>query len=60
MLTYRSQPIGRWSAVVWNHNRFLPPYATDFVDELEIDVRRSFPGRDLIRRAPQLPRPSDA
>ena len=60
MLTHRAQPIGRWSSIVWNQNRFLPPYAKDFVDELVADVRRSFPGRDLIRRAPQLPRPSEA
>lgn len=60
MLTQKAQPIGRWSSVVWNQNRFMPPYAKDFADELVADVRRAFPGRELIRRAPQLPRPTEA
>ena len=59
MLTHEAQPSGRWSSVVWNQHRFLPPYAKDFADELVADVRRGFPGRELIRRAPQLPRPKE-
>jgi hypothetical protein len=47
-------------SVVWNQGRFLPRYAQDFADELVADVRRSFPGREFIRRAPQLPRPSES
>lgn len=60
MLTHQAMPIGRWSSVVWNQHRFLPQYAKDFADELVADVRRAFPGRELIRRAPQLPRPDEA
>jgi hypothetical protein len=45
--------------VVWNQNRFLPPYAEDFADELTAAVSKRFPGRELIRRAPQLPRPHE-
>jgi DNA-binding transcriptional LysR family regulator len=59
MLTHQAQPIGRWSSIVWNQHRFLPPYAKDFADELVAEVRRGFPGRELIRRAPQLPRPDE-
>jgi DNA-binding transcriptional LysR family regulator len=59
MVTAHQLPIGRWSSVVWNQNRFLPPYAKDFADELAGEVAKSFPGRELIRRAPQLPRPPD-
>jgi hypothetical protein len=44
---------------VWNQHRFLPPYAEDFADELATAVARGFPGRELIRRAPQLPRPDE-
>jgi hypothetical protein len=59
LLTARGSPIGRWSSVVWNQHRFLPPYAEDFADELATAVARGFPGRELIRRAPQLPRPDE-
>jgi hypothetical protein len=37
--------------------RFLAPYAEQFVDELAAYCRREFPGRELIRRAPRLPPP---
>jgi LysR family transcriptional regulator, cyn operon transcriptional activator len=60
MLTAGGLPIGRWSSIVWNQHRFLPQYAEDFVEELVANVRRSYPGRELVRRAPQLPRPSEA
>src|ERR1051325_6933 len=29
MLTHEGKPIGRWSSVVWNQHRFLPPYAKE-------------------------------
>lgn len=56
-LTHRDLPIGRWSAIVWNQHRFLPRYGADFVDELVAVLRDRYPGQDLIRRAPPLPRP---
>ena len=59
MLTAHGAPIGRWSSVVWNQHRFLPPYAKDFADELAAEVAKSFPGRELIRRAPQIARPNE-
>jgi DNA-binding transcriptional LysR family regulator len=59
MLTHQAIPIGRWSSVVWNQHRFVPQYASDFAAELVTEVRRDFPGRELVRRAPQLPRPNE-
>ena len=56
-LTHRDLPIGRWSAIAWNQHRFLPRYGADFVDELVAVLRDRYPGQDLIRRAPPLPRP---
>jgi DNA-binding transcriptional LysR family regulator len=59
-LTCRGASIGRWLAIAWDPRRFLAPYATQFVDELVASVRRDFPGRDRIRRAPPLPKPKEA
>jgi hypothetical protein len=35
----------------------LAPYAEHFVKEIVAYCRRDYPGRDLIRRAPPLPKP---
>jgi len=59
LLAHRKVPIGWWSSVAWNQNRFLPPYAGEFVGELVAHLRHAYPGRDLTRRAPQLPRPKE-
>jgi LysR family cyn operon transcriptional activator len=56
-LVYRNASIGRWVMIAWNPQRFLAPYARRFADELAENLRREFPARDLIRRAPALPRP---
>ena len=58
-LVHRGVPIGRWSSIAWNPRRFLPPYAEQFVEELVVHVRRTYPGRDLTRRAKPLPRPEE-
>jgi LysR family transcriptional regulator, cyn operon transcriptional activator len=59
-LLHRGAPLGRWLAVGWDPQRFLAPYAAQFVDELVASVRLDFPGRDLIRRAPPLPKPKES
>jgi LysR family transcriptional regulator, cyn operon transcriptional activator len=59
-LVIRGSSIGRWSVVAWNPQRFLAPYAKQFVDELVARVRRSYPGRNITRRAPDLPEPQRA
>src|SRR5262249_50772980 len=56
-LVQRGVPIGRWFGIAWAPQRLLAAYAEQFVDELVAYCRRDYPGRDLIRRAPQLPRP---
>jgi LysR family cyn operon transcriptional activator len=58
-LVQRGASIGRWSAVTWHPRRFLPHYAEQFVDEVVRYCRRGYPGSDLLRRAPRLPRPKN-
>ena len=58
-LVHRGISIGRWAIVAWDAQRFLAPYAERFVQEIAAYCRKTFPGRDLIRRAPPLPRPKD-
>jgi DNA-binding transcriptional LysR family regulator len=55
-LVQRGVPLGRWLTVAWVPQRLLASYAEQFVDELVAYCRRDFPGRDLVRRAPPLPR----
>jgi len=53
----RRAPIGRWMVAAWNEQRFLPPYADQFVDEILASVRRRYPGHEFTRHAPPMPRP---
>jgi DNA-binding transcriptional LysR family regulator len=59
-LVQRGESVGRWAHIAWDPERFQAPYAEQFVAELVAYCRRNYPGRDLIRRAPPLPRPQDA
>ena len=59
-LVHRGASVGRWAVITWNPQRFLAPYAEQFVDELATSVRRTHPGCDLTRRAPPLARPAGA
>ncbi len=56
-LVHRGASIGRWACVCWDPQRFLAPYAEQFVEEIATHCRRDYPGRDLIRGAPALLRP---
>jgi LysR family cyn operon transcriptional activator len=58
-LVHRGASIGRWQMVAWHPGRFLAPYAEQFVDELVAYAVRAYPGRELTRRAPHLPRPKN-
>jgi LysR family transcriptional regulator, cyn operon transcriptional activator len=49
--------IGKWAIVAWDRRRFLPAFARNFVDELAAFVRSEYPGREVTRKAPRLPRP---
>jgi LysR family transcriptional regulator, cyn operon transcriptional activator len=57
-LMQRGAATGRWLTIAWDPQRSLPPYGEQFVEELVRYCRSDYPGRDLIRRVPQLPRPS--
>jgi DNA-binding transcriptional LysR family regulator len=59
-LVQRGAATGRWLTIAWDPQRSLPLYGEEFVDELVQYCRRDHPGRDLIRRVPQLPRPNGA
>ncbi len=58
-LVHRGASIGSWSHVAWDPERFLAPYAEQFVAELIAYTRRNYPGRELIKRAPPIPRPKE-
>jgi DNA-binding transcriptional LysR family regulator len=59
-LLHRGAPIGRWLTIAWDPQRSLAPYAGQFVHKLAAYCQRSYPGRNVIRRAPALPRPKEA
>jgi len=56
-LVHHGASVGRWANIAWDQERFQAPYAAQFVTELVAHCRRDFPGRNLIRRAPPLPKP---
>jgi DNA-binding transcriptional LysR family regulator len=58
-LTQRGATIGRWLTVAWDPQRFLAPYAGQFIKELVAHCRREYPGREFRRQAPPPPRPKE-
>jgi LysR family cyn operon transcriptional activator len=56
-LIHRGVSVGKWATIAWDTERFVAPYAAQFVEKIVVHCRRDYPGRYLIRRAPQLPRP---
>jgi DNA-binding transcriptional LysR family regulator len=58
-LVHRNIPIGRWTMLAWDPQRFLAPYMEAFLDELVTHAQRTYPGRGLLRRAPALDRPKE-
>jgi DNA-binding transcriptional LysR family regulator len=46
--------LGGEVAITWNPQRFLPPYAEAFVEQLAAHTRRSYPGRQFDRVAPPV------
>lgn len=59
-LVHCGASVGKWQVIAWDPRRFLAPYAEQFIAEIVAYCRRGFPGRDLIRRAPPLPRPKNS
>jgi LysR family cyn operon transcriptional activator len=58
-IVQRGTVLGRWLRIAWDPERFLAPYAEQFVDQLVADCQRAFPGREFIQHAPLLPRPKE-
>jgi LysR family transcriptional regulator, cyn operon transcriptional activator len=58
-LVHRGVSIGKWAIIAWDSERFVAPYAAHFVEEIVAHCRRDYPGSDLVRRAPRLPRPKN-
>jgi DNA-binding transcriptional LysR family regulator len=58
-LVHREVPIGRWTMLAWEPQRFLAPYVRVFIDELVAHAQHTYPGRDLVRRTPRLHRPRE-
>ena len=57
-LVYRQAAIGKWTRLAWDPQRFLPPYVEAFKEALVQHAQKTFPGRELIGRAPRLRRPA--
>ena len=58
-LVHRKASIGKWTMLAWDAQRFLAPYVEAFVEELVAHAKRTYPGRNLVQRAPVLRRPKD-
>lgn len=58
-LVHRKASIGKWTMIARDPQRFLPPYAEAFLEELVAHAQRIYPGRALLRRAPPLDRPNE-
>jgi len=58
-LVQRGAAVGRWVRIAWDPQRSLAPYAKRFVDELVPYCQRTYPGRDLTRYVPRMPRPKE-
>jgi DNA-binding transcriptional LysR family regulator len=55
---HAGRSMGRWAAIAWNPQRFLPPYAERFAEALAAHCVGTHPGRNIARYAPPLPRPA--
>jgi len=51
--------LGMWSWIVWDPRRVLTAHAKSFIEGLVQHSSRNYPGRELERRAPAVPRPKE-
>lgn len=58
-LVFGGASIGVWGSIAWHRRRYLAPYAKRFIEEFVTFAPRANPGREVIRRAPPLPRPKE-
>jgi LysR family cyn operon transcriptional activator len=56
-LSYQGRPLGRWSMIAWNPERFLAPYAHRFINQLVNRAKQAYPGHRLAWRSPPLSQP---
>ena len=56
-IVQRGVALGAWASIAWDPRRFHAPYAESFVEELVAYSRHGFPGRNITRHPPPLPRP---
>src|SRR4051794_26881030 len=56
-VVHRGLPIGEWTVAAWEPQRFLPPYAEDFIEEVVAHCHIEYPGRTYVQRVPALPKP---
>jgi LysR family transcriptional regulator, cyn operon transcriptional activator len=59
-LVHRRASIAGWMAVAWHQQRYLAPYAEQFIDELVAYSRDNYPGREFVKHAPPPLRPKEA
>src|SRR5262249_28658932 len=59
-LVHRGGSIGRWITVAWHQQRYLAPYAEQFIDERVAYCCQSYPGLEFFKLAPPPPRPKEA
>jgi LysR family transcriptional regulator, cyn operon transcriptional activator len=58
-ILHRGVSIGQWTVVAWHKQRYLPPYAEQFIDELVAYCRKNYPGLAFFKHAPPPPRPNE-
>jgi LysR family transcriptional regulator, cyn operon transcriptional activator len=58
-LVHRGASIAVWQAVAWHLQRYLPPYAEQFIDELVAYCRQHYPGLAFFKHVPLPPRPKE-
>lgn len=58
-LLHDGVPIGQWTMLAWSKRRTLPKIAHAFLDEFSTYARTHYPGRSLLRRAPEIPLPRE-
>ena len=56
-IVVRGAAVGHWEAVYWDPRRHALPYVHAFVNELAAHASKTFPGRNVARRAPPLLKP---
>jgi DNA-binding transcriptional LysR family regulator len=53
-----ARPLGSWSHAVWDARRYLPSYASGFIEVLQDYAKTSYPGHQLRDLTRVVPRPA--